>query len=124
MPLSRAQGNQFNDGAFSTGLFKARFVIVCSWFLFGKGQILGAVVALKVFSDSAGLAGKINIPYLDTILLVAALGAAVYAATAQASASSDEILTAMEGNTYSIDPAAAPPAAPAAAPAPAAEATA
>lgn len=37
-----------DDLAFALGLYKARFVVILSWFLFGKGQILGFVIFVKV----------------------------------------------------------------------------
>jgi len=40
-----------NELAFRIGLYRARFTVICSWFLFGKGNILGIIVVLKVISD-------------------------------------------------------------------------
>jgi len=74
-----------DEGAFAVGLYKARGIVIASWFLFGKGQILGFVIGFKVFVyDGLNLANKIQIPYLDYLVLAACIGAAVFAAGAQA----------------------------------------
>ena len=39
--LTNADGS-FNEGAFSFALYKARALVIVSWFFFGKGQIVGA----------------------------------------------------------------------------------
>jgi hypothetical protein len=70
--------------------------VVLSWFLFGKGQILGAAVGLKVLADTTNLAEKVQVPYLDWILLFACIGAAVFAATSQPSSSSANIERSMQ----------------------------
>lgn len=44
-----------NELAFTLGLLKARFAVIVSWFVFGKGNIAGALVLLKVISDTTGL---------------------------------------------------------------------
>ena len=41
--------------AFSLGLFQARFAVIISWFVYGKGNIAGLLVLLKVVSDVTGL---------------------------------------------------------------------
>ena len=41
--------------AFTFGLLKARFAVIVSWFVFGKGNIAGVLVLLKVISDTTGL---------------------------------------------------------------------
>ena len=41
--------------AFSIALIKARFLVIVSWFLFGKGNVVGIlVIILKVLSDTVG----------------------------------------------------------------------
>lgn len=110
--LTNADGS-FNEGAFSFALYKARALVIVSWFFFGKGQIVGArsaparappahcipcvhrarcpsshpivgctgaIFLCKVLADAAGVTEKLNVPYLDYIVLVAALAAAVFAA--------------------------------------------
>ena len=44
----------FNELAFSLGLYKARSLVIVSWFLFGKGNVLGILVLLKVILDATG----------------------------------------------------------------------
>jgi len=76
-----------DDLAFALGLYKARFVVILSWFLFGKGQILGFVIFVKVFIlDALNLGEKLSVPQglLDAGILIACVGAAIYAALAQA----------------------------------------
>jgi len=76
-----------DDLAFALGLYKARFVVILSWFLFGKGQILGFVIFVKVFIlDALNLGDKLAVPQglLDAGILCACVGAAIYAALAQA----------------------------------------
>jgi len=76
-----------DEGAFASGLFKSRSIVIASWFLFGKGQILGLIVGIKVvLVDSLNLGDKLNVPdaVLNAVTLLAVVGAAVYAALAQA----------------------------------------
>ncbi len=44
--LTNADGS-FNEGAFSFALYKARALVIVSWFFFGKGQIVGARSPLR-----------------------------------------------------------------------------
>jgi len=48
------QDGSFNELAFRLGLYRARFTVIVSWFLFGKGNILGALILAKVATDLAG----------------------------------------------------------------------
>lgn len=41
--------------AFSAGLIKARTAVIISWFVFGKGNLFGLLILLKVVSDTTGL---------------------------------------------------------------------
>ena len=41
-----------DEGRFSQGLYKSRSLVIVSWFFLGKGQILGAVVGLKIIADT------------------------------------------------------------------------
>ena len=49
-------------GVLQLGIYKARFVVICSWFLFGKGQIVGGLVFLKVLCDTTDIQQRIPIP--------------------------------------------------------------
>jgi len=72
--------------AFQVGIWKARFVVICSWFLFGKGQVVGGLVFLKVLCDTTDIQQRIPIPepVQDALILGAVIFAAVFAAGAQA----------------------------------------
>ena len=41
-----------DEGAFAASLFKARVAVIASWFVFGKGNLIGLLVVLKVLSDN------------------------------------------------------------------------
>ena len=73
----------FNEGAFNGAILKARALVIFSWFLFGKGQVIGAIVFLKILSDTTGFFDSFNIPYLDWIVFSAALLAGGRAALQQ-----------------------------------------
>jgi len=59
-------------GVLQLGIYKARFVVICSWFLFGKGQIVGGLVFLKVLCDTTDIQQRIPIPeeVQDALILV------------------------------------------------------
>ena len=150
--LTNSDGS-FNEGAFSFALYKARALVIVSWFFFGKGQIVGArsaparappaqcipcvhrarcssshpivgctgaIFLCKVLADAAGVTEKLNVPYLDYIVLVAALAAAVFAA--YSSQNAIKYIPEAYQDGY-VAPSAAPPAAEVAPPAePAADA--
>ena len=42
-------------GGLRLSLYKARFLVIVSWFLFGKGNIIGILVLLKVVADATGI---------------------------------------------------------------------
>ena len=58
-----------------------RGLVILSWFLLGKGQVLGVVIGLKVLFDKANLWDKINLPPgFEYGIFAAGLAAAVFAA--------------------------------------------
>ena len=66
-----------DDNAFEGAIKKAAS---SSWFLLGKGQVLGVVIGLKVLFDKANLWDKINPPGFEYGIFAAGLAAAVFAA--------------------------------------------
>ena len=90
--MERRAGIVGDDGsldlnALSYGINRARFTVILSWFLFGKGQIIGGLVVLKVLYDTTDISSRIPIPkeIQDILILGAVIFAAVFAAGAQAS---------------------------------------
>mmetsp|Transcript_16793 Transcript_16793/g.46734 ORF Transcript_16793/g.46734 Transcript_16793/m.46734 type:complete len:285 (-) Transcript_16793:150-1004(-) len=71
-----------DEAAFNAGTYRARALVILSWFLLGKGQVVGLFVALKVFADSTGVWDRINIPHIDLLFWPVALFASFRAATA------------------------------------------
>ena len=70
----------FDEGRFLIGLNKSRALVIFSWFFFGKGQVIGALVALKILADSIDFWNKYNVPPgFDYLVFVAAAGFAVKA---------------------------------------------
>ena len=52
-------------------------MVIISWFFFGKGQILGALVGLKILADNINFWEKYNVPPgFELLVFVAALAAA------------------------------------------------
>jgi len=47
-----------NEAAFSVSLVKARALVIMSWFVFGKGNLIGLLVLLKVVTDATGVGGN------------------------------------------------------------------
>ena len=76
----------------------------------------GAIFLCKVLADAAGVTEKLNVPYLDYIVLVAALAAAVFAAYSSQNAIKYIPEAYQDGYVAPAAPAAevAPPAEPAA----------
>lgn len=71
-----------DEGAFMSGMVKSRIAVVTGFFLLGKGQLYGYVLAGKIVLDSTGTTEKLREffgPYTDPIFLVLTLGAVVYA---------------------------------------------
>ena len=90
--MERRAGIVGDDGsldlnALSYGINRARFTVILSWFLFGKGQIIGGLVVLKVLYDTTDISSRIPIPkeIQDILILGAVIFAAVFAAGSQAS---------------------------------------
>ena len=50
-----------DEGRFSQGLYKSRSLVIVSWFFLGKGQILGAVVGLKIIADTTNFWEKYSV---------------------------------------------------------------
>ena len=70
-----------DDNAFEGAIKKGRGLVILSWFLLGKGQVLGVVIGLKVLFDKANLWDKINLPPgFEYGIFAAGLAAAVFAA--------------------------------------------
>jgi hypothetical protein len=46
------EDGSLNELAFRAGLYKSRFVIVVSWFLFGKGNFIWVLVAAQFLHDA------------------------------------------------------------------------
>ena len=90
-----------DPGALSSGLYKSRAIVTFSWLFFGKGRIYGFAVGLKLVIDSLELKEKLGAigPYVDYLLLVGALIAAVLGMQTQME------IAAETGNyeTYSAD---------------------
>jgi len=70
-----------NEGAFFSGLTKSRIAVVVGFFLLGKGQLYGYILAGKLLLDATGtfdLAREIFGPATEPIFWVLTLGAVVY----------------------------------------------
>lgn len=66
-----------NEAAFSSGLIKARALVIMSWFVFGKGNVIGFLILLKVITDSTGVGGNLLTLLLERQdLVVLGLGSA------------------------------------------------
>jgi len=74
------EGGELNEAAFQSGLFKARALVIVSWFLLGKGQILGFFIGVKVLFDTLDVWSRINVPGIDYLYWVLALYATFSAA--------------------------------------------
>lgn len=59
---------------------KARALVIVSWFLLGKGQILGFFIGVKVLFDTLDVWSRINVPGIDYLYWVLALYATFSAA--------------------------------------------
>lgn len=53
------EDGSFDQGVFAASLYKARFLVICSWFVLGKGNFIGLLVGLKILSDSFGTGDQI-----------------------------------------------------------------
>ena len=57
---------------------QARALVIVSWFLFGKGNIIGLIILLKVISDTTGLLSADGFQQLlerqDVLLLAVGTG--------------------------------------------------
>jgi hypothetical protein len=51
----RAADGSLDADKFAASLYKSRFLVIVSWFLFGKGNVVGIVIFLKVLSDTTGV---------------------------------------------------------------------
>lgn len=101
--MSRRAGVVGSDGsvdfnALSYGINRARFTVILSWFFFGKGQVIGLLVGLKVLYDTTNIGELLPIPkeVQDVLILFAVIGAAVFAAISQAT-DDTEMAEALEG---------------------------
>ena len=67
-------------------------------FFFGKGQVIGLLVGLKVLYDTTNIGDLLPIPkeVQDVLILFACIGAAVFAAISQAT-DDTEMAEALEG---------------------------
>ena len=76
------EGGTFNEGAFMSGMAKSRTAVIVGFFLLGKGQLYGYIVAGRVLLDGTGLYDKAQSifgPYTEPIVWALTLGAVVYA---------------------------------------------
>ena len=73
-----------DEGRFSQGLYKSRSLVIVSWFFLGKGQILGAVVGLKIIADTTNFWEKYSLPPGFEYLILLAGFAAAWQATSAA----------------------------------------
>lgn len=48
-----------DEAAFRSSLYKARATVIASWFVFGKGNIIGLLVFLKVLTDNLGSGSEV-----------------------------------------------------------------
>lgn len=72
-----ASDGSLNEAAFSSGLIKARALVIMSWFVFGKGNFIGFLILLKVITDSTGVGGDLLTVLLERQdLVVLGLGSA------------------------------------------------
>lgn len=72
----------FDDGAFALSLYKARVAVISSWFVFGKGNIVGLLVVLKVATDYFGSGSELYksiFEHQEVVLLVLATAGAMSA---------------------------------------------
>lgn len=77
-----AADGSFDDGAFMAGMTSSRIAVVTGFFLLGKGQLYGYVVAGKIALDASGLYDQIKAvlgPFTEPIGLIATSIAVVYA---------------------------------------------
>ena len=71
-----------DEGAFMAGMLKSRLAVVVGFFLLGKGQLYGYILAGKILFDSTGTTEKLKElfgPYTEPIIWTLTLGAVVYA---------------------------------------------
>jgi len=47
-----ADSGEFNEGAFRMGLYKARSIVIASWFLLGKGNFVWILVGVQFLHDA------------------------------------------------------------------------
>jgi hypothetical protein len=83
-----------DDMAFSAGTYRGRGLVILSWFLLGKGQVVGLFVGLKIFADTVGLWDRISIPHIDLLFWPVALYASYRAATATVAEAEEEAAVA------------------------------
>lgn len=69
--LVDARTGAFNEAGFRVALYKARALVIASWFVWGKGNIAALALLLKVISDTTGFSFEVfNRFSSDQILLV------------------------------------------------------
>jgi hypothetical protein len=81
-----AEGS-IDEGAIAAGLYRSRALVCFSWIFFGKGRLYGFAVAVKFAFDAIGrenLFPEALAPYVDYLLLLAALGLAIRGFQSQA----------------------------------------
>lgn len=88
-----------DEMAFSAGTYRGRGLVILSWFLLGKGQVVGLFVGLKIFADTIGLWDRINIPHIDLLFWPVALYASFRAATATVEEAEEQAPTAVQAPT-------------------------
>ncbi|KAL1518423.1 hypothetical protein AB1Y20_002715 [Prymnesium parvum] len=71
-----AEDGSINEGALAAGLYKSRALVIFSWLFFGKGRVVGVLVAGRVALDNLKLDPEI-IPYADYLYWFLAIVAAV-----------------------------------------------
>lgn len=85
------ENGALNSISFATSLYKARFAVILSWFLFGKGNIVGIIVILKVIGDALGDSSLFDVLMAnqEAALVVAFTGAAMATVGQQQEAAED-----------------------------------
>ncbi|KAL3905789.1 MAG: hypothetical protein SGPRY_010791 [Prymnesium sp.] len=78
------EDGEINEGTFASGLYKSRVLVIFSWLFFGKGRVVGVLVAGRVALDNLKLDPDI-IPYADWLYWFLAAVAAVNGVQSQSS---------------------------------------
>jgi hypothetical protein len=69
--LVDASSGCFDEGTFRAALYRARALVIASWFVWGKGNVAALALLLKVVSDTTGFSFEVfNRFSSDQILLV------------------------------------------------------